>query len=112
MIKCTKEQLYQLLYSEYKNKNVTYNNATFYIDSSNNFSFSFRIKDVQGTERSCALDRIIDDILEYINENEHAIIHTSHILYVSEIYIKNHIKDSLKRLWLEALMEKEYYSDL
>lgn len=112
MIKCTKEQLYQLLYNEYKNKNIAYNNATFYIDNSNDFSFSFRIKDQQGTKHFCAIDRIIDDILEYINEKERAIIHIAHVLYVSEIYIKNHIKDSLKRLWLKALMEKEYYGDL
>lgn len=112
MVKCTKEDLYQLLYNEYKNKNITYNNATFYIDISNNFSFSFRIKDKQGTEYSCALDKIIDDILEYINEEEYAIIHSTHLFYVGDIYIKNHIKDSLKCLWLESLIEKEYYSDL
>lgn len=109
MIKCTKKHLYQLLYNEYKNKNIAYNNATFYIDNSNDFSFSFRIKDQQGTEHFCVLDRIIDDILKYINEEKHIITHTLHI---SEIYIKSHIEDSLKRLWLNALMEKEYYGDL
>lgn len=112
MVKCTKEDLYMILYSEYKNNNVTYNNVTFGINTQNDFSFYFKATDGQGTEHFCELDRIVDDILSYINEEDHLISDNMPQLHLSEIYIRNHIKASLKRYWTKIAIEKEYYNDL
>ena len=112
MVKCTKEDLYMILYSEYKNNNVTYNNVTFGINEQKDFSFYFKATDGQGMEHFCDLSRIIDSILSYINEEDYLITDNESLLHVSEIYIRNRIKAPLKQYWARIAIEKEYYNDV
>jgi hypothetical protein len=99
MVKCTKEELYMILYSEYKNNNVTYNNVTFGINTQKDFSFYFKATDGHGTEHFCDLDRIVDDILSYINEEDRLISDNTSLLHLSEIYIyKKSYKSAIKAI--------------
>lgn len=113
MTKCTKEIIYRLVYNEYKNKREKYGNAVFYLDSYNNFCFSFRLNDNQGITHYCALEKIIDKIVSYINEGFDKNLNSRiHRMSFDEFFILQHIKKPIEQLWHAAYLESEYYNDL